>query len=186
MAARADTITVTSLADDGSPGTLRVAIDDAPAGSTIVVPAGTITLVGGELGIGKNLTITGAGSSATAISGGGVTRVWGVSGSGTSLTLSHLTVRDGALIAPTAIVEGGGMQVAGGASVLLTHVVFTNNVADASGGAGAPGGIADGGAINVLGHLTVEDSAIVGNSSLARGGPGKPGGNAGGGIIGSR
>jgi hypothetical protein len=57
--ASADTIAVTSLGDSG-PGSLRQAIADAPDGSTIIVPAGTITLAS-PLAIAKDLTITGAG-----------------------------------------------------------------------------------------------------------------------------
>lgn len=180
-AARADTITVTSMADDGGPGTLRSAIADAPAGSTIVVPAGTITLQSGELDIGEDLTITGAGAGATAISGGLASRVFAVSGSGVDLTLSQLTVRDGLVV--STIAQGAGLFVGSGASVTLGHVAFTNNVADADATVSTNGGLAEGGAIHSVGALTIEDSSFTGNAAFARAVSGNNAGNGEGGAI---
>ena len=65
--------TVTSAADDGTPGTLRSVIAAAASGDTITITAtGTIALdctTYGVLDITKNLTISGPGATHLAISG---------------------------------------------------------------------------------------------------------------------
>ena len=86
--AKAATLTVTSLADDGGAGTLRALINGAMDGDVIMVPAGTITLTtagataagdadealgDADLDITVNLTIIGAGSGQTIIDGDGTT-----------------------------------------------------------------------------------------------------------------
>ena len=66
----AATDTVTSLADDGSAGTLRSVVAAAASGDTIAFSvSGTITLTLGELYLSQNLTISGPGASSLAISG---------------------------------------------------------------------------------------------------------------------
>src|SRR2546423_8367237 len=63
--AGAATVTVTNTGDLG-PGSLRQAVADAAAGDTIRFDLTgcpcTIGLLGGQIAIGKNLTITGPGS----------------------------------------------------------------------------------------------------------------------------
>ena len=66
-------ITVANDHDSG-PGSLRQAIIDAAASETVVVPAGTYTLTGGELAIAKSLTIAGHAASDTIVRSGGTSR----------------------------------------------------------------------------------------------------------------
>ena len=66
----ATTLTVTSLADDGSPGTLRSTITSAAPGDVITFAvSGTITLSLGTIEINKNVTISGINPSRTIIDG---------------------------------------------------------------------------------------------------------------------
>jgi len=79
-AAADSTWTVVSLADDGSEGTLRYAIDNSAAGDLITFAAGlsgTINLdsILGALVIQHELTITGPGAGNISIDGNGETRV---------------------------------------------------------------------------------------------------------------
>jgi len=89
--AGATTWTVTSLNDSGA-GSLRSAIASASPGDMIQFQvAGTITLTSGELYIGQNLTITGPGPSALAISGNHASTVFEIA-SGATVGLSGLTI----------------------------------------------------------------------------------------------
>jgi hypothetical protein len=156
------TLTVTSLADDGSSGTLRSQIAAAaPAGDTIIFQtglSGTITLSAsrGELQLSNSLTITGPG--ANTISVGFVNtqfsphhRVFEIF-SGATDTISGLTITGGFL--PSG---GGGINNAG-ALTLISCTVSGNS--SASGGGG----------INNAGTLTITSSTISGNNCPDRGG----------------
>ena len=92
--ASAETITVTNLNDSGA-GSLREALSQAASGATIIVPAGTIFLTSGPLVIDKSLTIDGAGSSATALSGDMKSRVVEVSGAAVAATISGVQIIEG-------------------------------------------------------------------------------------------
>src|SRR5258706_10289503 len=91
--AAAATLTVSTLNDAGT-GSLRQAIADAVANDTITFGVtGTITLRSGALVIDKDLSITGPGAAALAVSGNLTSRVFDVT-RGTVL-ISNLTIRDG-------------------------------------------------------------------------------------------
>src|SRR6516162_1067034 len=81
------TLTVTSPADDGSPGTLRAVIGSASSGDTVMfdpsLAGQTITLTQGELAITQSLNIEGLGADQLTISGNDVSRVFDISGSST-------------------------------------------------------------------------------------------------------
>lgn len=173
--AAADTIAVTSLADSG-PGSLRQAIADAPDGSTITVPVGTITLAS-PLAVAKSLTITGAGPAGTVLSGGHSTRVMTVSGAATSLTLDGLAITEGSVVVPHGIQSGAGVLI-DSATVVIRRSTIANNAIDVSGaGPGDNGGIAFGAGVSISnGKLTIEDSRVTANSVAARGGSGRNGG----------
>jgi hypothetical protein len=178
------TITVANNNDSG-PGSLRQAIVDAAPGETIVVPANTYTLTSAELAIAKSLRIAGHGAGDTILRAGGAFRVVNVSGAGNEVTISGVTIRDGAVESPGGVAKGGGVLVKE-ASVTLEHVVVTNNHVDVDGAAGKPGGIAGGGGIYSEGTLELVDSAVTANTASAVGGSGSSGGIAeGGGLDGS-
>ncbi len=148
--ASAATVNVTSLADSG-PGTLRAAIAAAPQGdaTTIVLPAGTITLASKLTIANRSLTITGQGAPATAISGGGVTRLIDVTDD-SPLLLSTLTLRDGADDTVSVL------NAQGGAKLTLDRVDLRANTS--AQGADGNGAIALKG-----GSLSMNSSQVVGN-----------------------
>ena len=126
------TFTVTNLLDTGA-GSLRAAVSAANAnpGADVIdfTTTGTITLTSGELDITDSLTINGPGASALAVSGAGVSRVFGINGDPT-VVIAGLTVANGS----TTDSPGGGISMAGG-NLTLDHVTVSGNYA-----VGAPGG----------------------------------------------
>jgi hypothetical protein len=163
--ASAGTIAVTNLNDSGA-GSLREAIKNALANETITVPAGQITLTSGPLALTQNLTITGAGSGATVVSGNNASRVFTITGAPT-VTLGGFTITHGSNP------KGAGINAVG--TLTLEDVTVSNNHAGGGGAEGFGGGIDfTGGA----GTLSLIDSAVSENT--AGGGAGGPG--FGGGI----
>ena len=152
----ADTYTVTNNADSGA-GSLRQAIIDANTTTGVadtinfdLGSAATITLTSGQLPDvtdGAGLTIDG-GSANITISGDNKYRVFEV-GSGAKLTLSNLTVANGA----EATVGGGGIYNSG------TLEVSNSTLSGNSAREGA------GGIYNDAGTVTVSNSTLSGNSS---------------------
>jgi CSLREA domain-containing protein len=158
-------------ANTGSP------VDACPAGTgavTIQVPAGTYQLAipgrgedgnqTGDLDIWSDVTITGAGSEATIIDGGGLDRVLHVL-SGATVVLNDLTITGGVeavdevqLLGLPPMRGGGGIANQLG-DLTLNNVAVLNNRSDLSGG----------GIINT-GDLVVNNSVIDGNSALNGGG----------------
>lgn len=176
--------TVSNTNDSGS-GSLRQAITEAGAGETIAVPAGTYSLSSEPLLIGKNLSLAGAGPSATIIRSVGPYRVFSIGPPGLEtlqVTLSGMMIRDGRAFEPEAV--GGGI-FAEKTNLTLSQVNLTGNVSNANGEPGEAGGLAlAGGAILVKGLLTVLDSQVSGNTAEAIGGAGFQGGSAqGGGLV---
>lgn len=174
------TITVANDNDSG-PGSLRQAISEAPAGETIDVGTGTITL-SSELTITKSLTINGAGPEATILRGGGSSRILNVSGPTTSVSISGLAISDGLVAKP------GGGEVGGGvydfqATLALTDVTVADNHVDVDGGPEEEKASALGGGIAAFGHLTLTNVTLIGNDASAVGGSGEVGGYAAGGGL---
>jgi hypothetical protein len=178
-------MSVSSCEDDGSPGTLRAAIDAANDGDTIDLrdlACSTITLQNGLSTSVTNLTIVGAGSDALTIDGNDDSRVM----QGGNLALEGLTLANGRVSGAS---DGGACIL--GDSVSLTDVVLvhcvnfsaTNAVGGAviangdltmrnteiSGSGAAGSGYAMGGAAFVAGSATLYDSTIRGNSVQAGG-----------------
>src|ERR1700729_2096072 len=128
--ASADTITVTSTADSGA-GSLRQAILDVMPGGTIVVPAGSYTVVSAELAITKSLTISGAGAATTIISSAGAsTRVFHTSGSGNAIAITGVTITGGHPPTSAGVVTGGGV-LNDAAKLTLSDDIVSDNTADA-------------------------------------------------------
>jgi len=164
---------------DGSPGdgtcetaadngmcTLRAAIDETnalPGADTIVMPAGVYTITipgdmfedpGGDFEIRSDLTISGAGASATIVDGGGLDRVFEIIG--VTVRLSDLTVTNGR--APSGFAAGGINNLG---RLILERVIVTRNIAP---GLGAGGGIAS------FGEVVMTDSVVSDNEAGQGGG----------------
>src|SRR5262249_11020860 len=116
------TLTVSNTADSGA-GSLRAAIAGATAGDTITfapqLAGQTINLTSGELEIAKALTITGPGAGIT-VGSGGTSRVFAVD-AGTAVSMSNLTIANGAAD------QGAGIDNLG--TLTLTHCTVTGNMA---------------------------------------------------------
>ena len=188
--AHAATITVTTTADSG-PGSLRQAIQDAAPGDTINFSVtGAITLTSGELFIGKNLILQGPGATSLAISGNDASRVVRI-GSGATVTISDLTIRNGSAYFGAGIYNSGALTLmnvavrdntseSSGGGILnyetlnLTNVTISGNTAS---GAHPLGG---GGIAHFGGAATLKNVTISGNSAINTGGVGNVA--SGGGI----
>ncbi len=210
--ARANTITVTSLADDGSAGTLRKGIEATGSGGTINFQAslfstgpGTITLTQGELTIGRNMAIVGPGATTLSISGNNSSPVFNIQ-SGATVTISGLTITGGVTNgAPGgdpngdgATAQGGGIFNAG--TLTLKNCLIQNSSAtggggesyalgSSGGGEGAGGGIYNSWILILINCTLANNSATGGNAgSLDSQSTGSynGGGGAGGGIYNSR
>jgi hypothetical protein len=159
----AATTPVTSLADDGSPGTLRSVVNAALSGDSIIFSVtGTIALTAGSIDIAKNLTITGP-AGGIVINGMGnnalppclVTnsRLFTVL-SGT-LNLVDLTLQNG----DAGGLDGGAVNVTGGAILNASRCAFLNNSAN------------NGGALySSSATMNVVNCTFAGNVSTAGGG----------------
>ncbi len=154
-AVQAATFSVTSLADSG-PGSLRQAVADANAnaGTDVITFAtsGTIVLTGGELSIADDLTVQGPGAGRLAIDGNGSSRVFAISGTGTDVTISGLTIRNGAVTGA----NGGGIYVSAGNTLALLGSTVSGNRASGNGG-----GIAAAGALR-------RPAVVASSSTLGR------------------
>lgn len=115
--------TVTSLSDDGSPGTLRDAIQNTTCTTIDFDPAltGTIQLTAHLPNITRNLTIIGNGMDSMALSGDGNYKMFQVSG-GAVLSISHLSFTNSA-------VSNGSIFRADNShsSVVATSIKITQN-----------------------------------------------------------
>lgn len=137
---------VTNNSDSGA-GSLRQAITDVHDGGTITFDDDyTITLVSDLPRIGKDVTITGRGCKQTIIDGAGSYQPFYVQMNG-SLTLSHLTVRNGACISNYGVLNLDGVDLHG-------NTGYAGALQQASTGTGA----------------TIVNSAIYGNTATNRGG----------------
>jgi hypothetical protein len=158
---------VTNLNDSGA-GSLRQAIASAVSGDTIIFAAGltgAITLTSGELGISKNLTITGPGAKTLSVrrslaAGTPFFRIFSV-GAGQSVSISGLTIADGDLNTSSFTSRGGGIYTAG--VLTLSNCVVSNNKVGSLGG-----GIA----IEGTGKLDMTNCTVSGNRAETGGGGG--------------
>lgn len=162
------TLTVTTLADDGSAGGLRAVLGQAnatAAADTVVFAAGleggTLTLTRGQLEIASDVTIDGDGNNdgrEVQVSGNNASRVIEIDGSGTDARLVDLTISGGNTYgAPGGQEEGGGIRLGAGQALSLEGCTVTGNTAAAY---GAGGGIfADEGARLNVAHSTISANA---------------------------
>ena len=180
-AARAATLTVTTLADSGA-GSLRDQLAAAASGDTIDFSVtGTITLTSGELGVSENLTITGPGASALSLSGNNTTRVFNLANGNFNLAISGLTIANGRNRGADAVQTpmtdatagfGGGIYNQSSGTVTLADCVVSGCSAVGGNGATIQGGHgrgAFGGAIYHTGSgtLIITRTVFTGNSASA-------------------
>ena len=165
LAAGAATITVTSNADNGA-GTLRNAIATAATGDTInfdttAFPVGgtnTITLTSFQLSTSlANLTIDATANGDVTIDANHASGVmYDNAAAGGSLTLNHLTLRNGKL--------NGNNTVGGGIDIPLANLTLAySTISGSSSGYG-------GGIYSYSGNITLVNSTLSGNSSFSGGG----------------
>jgi hypothetical protein len=207
------TLTVVNSLDHG-PGSLRQAILDAHSGDTIDVArrlrGQTITLTGGELVINKSLDIEGLGADRLTVSGNGASRVFDLTGSGTDVTITGLTIANGLATQGGGIenaasnltlkgvtlsndqavggrgedAEGGGVFNGVGATLLVRGSVFANDVArgiDRLDGGSAGNGF--GGGLFNQGIATLDGTSFSANEAIGGGSTGAGGNGFGGGIM---
>jgi len=147
---------VTSVADDGSPGTLRSVMAAAAPGDTIMFNVtGTITLVEGQLEISKILIISGPGATNLSVSGADTFTVFQVD-SGVAAVIFGITIEHGY----ASRTGGGGGIDNQGALGLINSTVSDNFFQD-------DGAVGEG--IYNIGFLTLFNSTVSTNFSSAQG-----------------
>jgi uncharacterized repeat protein (TIGR01451 family) len=181
----ADTVARNFITGQDALGTISLRSATEAANShggvnTINVPAGTYNLILGQVSITNNLTITGAAVTGTALNGtlvpstiinaGFTSRIFQIP-SGFTVTISNVTLEQGAVIGTFSNPAQGGAIFDSGSLTLKNDTLFENFTHGAAGAAGPAG--ANG--VN----------AISGTQATAGspGGKGQPGGDAEGGAI---
>jgi hypothetical protein len=151
-------IFVTNLNDSGA-GSLRNAINQADATSGAVVQfapslSGQINVLS-ELEITSSMTIVG--NNKVTVDGGHATRDFHVASSAQQVIMQNFTIADGLANDPQG---GGGGILDQGQALVLSGMIFNNNIASLSGTAtGAAGGAVD----DPSGFLDVESCFFKGN-----------------------
>ncbi len=159
---------VTNLNDSGA-GSLRQAISDADAGSTITFQTGltgAITLAS-QLTIDKNLTIQGPGANFLTISGNDAVRIFEITAD--NVTLSGLTIANGR--ATGEIAQGGGILYTSAGTLTLQQCALSDNSAHSSGAGNGPGSYVagfGGGIYNRVGTVNLTACTLSNNSASAR------------------
>jgi len=151
---RPDATHVTNLQDDG-PGSLRQAVDVAPAGSTITFDAnlrGTILLTSRDLDIAKNLKILSPGADKLSISSDKSGHIVHIIQSA-SVTISGLTFKDSN--------TSKGFILNDGTLTLSNSIVSGNTATTTNYGSGG---------IDNIGTLTLSNSTVSGNRATQGGG----------------
>lgn len=148
--------TIVTNGNDSGPGSLRDALANAGAGSTItfVNGIGQITLTSTELVISRNVTISGPGANLLTISGNGARRVFTVNSGfpvvfegltiangaaggdigGGILNYGNLTIRNSAISGNATSSSGGGIYNANGANLVLLNSTLSGNSCSSGGG----------------------------------------------------
>jgi hypothetical protein len=172
------TLTVTNALDSNFKGSLRYEVAHANSKDTIVfapsLDGRTITLIGSELDITKNLTIKGPGAGLLTVrssydpSGVPGSRVFEVDGANTTVTLSGLTISNGTGNAS----DGSSQGYNGWGGGVLNFGRLTISACSLSGNSAYHGG-----GIANFGALTVSACTLSGNYACTYGNPG------GGGIY---
>lgn len=152
---------VSTLQDNENPGSLRYAVDDAPADSTIKFDPslhGTILLKSGDLNITKKLKILGPGAGVISISGGKSGNGIHVS-RGAAVTISGLTFKD------SKTSNNSFIYIEGGTLMLKNSTVSGNNMSSMSTVSLAPTVYYGGSIYNSGGTLILNNSIVSGNTT---------------------
>src|SRR5262249_1177729 len=161
------TFHVSTLADNGTAGSLRGAIAAAnfnPGPDTVDFQvSGTISLVGFELPIIDPLSIVGPGAGSLTVNGSAGSRVFDV-GNNLAVSISRLTIANGLSLS-------GGAGILNAGRLTLTDVVLDRNVAFVGGG-----GILNSGQLT-LNHTVLQNNLVVGINGGEGAYPGGTGGN---------
>jgi len=162
----ANTLNVSSCADDNSAGTLRKVVAAAANGDTVDLhtqlpfACSTITLQHGEIPVTvANLSLQGPSNHALTIEAGDSSRVLNHSGTG-HLQIDHLTLADGKYLSASGDAKGGCVFSNG--SVYLTEARLTGCFATSK----AASGYAEGGAV-FAGFVSLDHSEVVANFARA-------------------
>jgi hypothetical protein len=142
---------------------LRAAVDQAQPGDTVTFApslAGATILLGSELVLDQDVTITGADAPDLAISGNQEVRVFRVLYGATAI-IEHLTLRDGVGFLGGAVYNSGDLT--------LRHCLVTASTA-VTGGSTIGGGVVNGSGGDGPAILRLEDCTVTGNSSASEGG----------------
>jgi hypothetical protein len=159
-----------SISDTGS---LPYAVANAAAGDTITIapsPSCDLITLTGTLDIAENLTITGPGAAAMAVSGGGTVGVFDITSPGAVVGISGLTIENGGATS----LGGDGIGIANdGGTVTITGSTVSGNGISA-------GGLSEGGGINNSGggSVTITGSTVSGNTAPNGGGINNSGGGS--------
>ncbi len=161
--ASAAVFSVTNCNDSGA-GSLRAEVAAAPSGHAItfassVTSCSPILLTSGPITLTKNVTITGPGASALAISGGGSVQVFSVSSAVNNSAITGLAIENG--------------NAGPGSNGANTNVSITASNGTADPDSGGNGG--NGGGIYSTGTLTLTDSTVSGGTTGAGGTAGNDG-----------
>ena len=179
-AAPAQAEIVVANTNDSGAGSLRKAVEEAPDGETIRVPAGTYTMSSEQLVIVDPVKIVGNGPGQTVIRSGGFFRVVEIAGAG-DVEISGVTIRDGR---HTAKLSSAAGVLSASTNLTLRDVRVTGNISNAVGAATEDGGRAEGSGIVAVGSLTLIGSTVANNLATAVGGEKAEGGDAlGAGVL---
>jgi hypothetical protein len=178
----AASITVTNGNDTGS-GSLRQAILDASSGDTINFAASvtTVNLRSAELVVDKNLTIAGPGADRLTVRRGTNAppfRIFHITSSTATVSISRLTISNGAATGAFDDGDGGGIRSAG--VLTLTDCIISDNQVVGTEFIGGNGG----GVLNESGTMTITRCTISNNSGhYFTGSSGDIPSGSGGGIL---
>lgn len=162
----AGTLTVTSTADDGGPGTFRAALASATDGDIIDLSSltGAIALNGGQLVVERSVTILGPGPNQLTVDAQQASRAFLIA-PGNTVMISGLTISNGFESYETGFGAGGGIL-----NELATLTISNCVIAGCSAEMGGGGIFNDGGSLLVgeysgAANLTLIDTTITGNTT---------------------
>lgn len=180
--AAVNSFTVDNLTDDSTKSQCTAAVDDCSLRGAIAAAdegdlstdvdqitfqaglSGTITLATTQLTIDEPLSIEGPGAATVDITGSDARRVFYVTTlGGATVTISDLTIRDGAVTAAAPAAATGGAILVNNAAFTLEDAVITGSTATATGIAYAAGA---GISVN-SGSLAMRRSTVSGNVATA-------------------